>query len=224
MQITELRLSTAALAAQRAFYADTLGLPLLAETADSFTLDVGLTRLVVEATPEGKPCYHFAFNIPENLLDKAADWLAPRATPFAPDGRERVHFANWDADAIYFHDPAGNIVELIARHTLPNGAPAPFGAGDFLSISEIGLPTDDVPALVAALTGDLGVPPYREGDDMFAPLGDEQGLFIVVSTERPWFLTKQCAAIHPLAVTLRGDESRRLELPGLPYAIAVATG
>src|SRR5919201_46562 len=114
------------------------------------------------------PPHHFAFHVAS---------LEPWQRRL--DVTEEHDFSGWDgARAVYFRDPEENIVELLAR---PEPRPE-------LSIAEVGLPVDDVPAAVDALAT-LGLGPYDEWDDTFAPLGDADGLLIVVRPGRAWFPT-----------------------------------
>ncbi len=136
------------------------------------------------------------------------------------DGRDEFGSESWDAQQVYFHDPAGNIMELIARQTLPNDVPGAFGPDDLLCMSEIGLPVDDVPAGATALTATLGIAHYKEHSDAFAPLGDHHGLFIVVAVGRPWQPTDDAhAAPAPTRVVVRGTRAETYHVPGLPYDI-----
>jgi catechol-2,3-dioxygenase len=52
MHIQELSLHTRHIANQKAFYCTTLGLPLLTETTDSFTVQAGTTRLRFQETQQ----------------------------------------------------------------------------------------------------------------------------------------------------------------------------
>ena len=88
LEITELRLKTHCLSRMRAFYAETLEWPLVAETADSLTMLAGNTRLVFEQNDDGSFIYHFAFNIPENQFAQVKGWLAAR-TPLMVYGDMR---------------------------------------------------------------------------------------------------------------------------------------
>jgi catechol-2,3-dioxygenase len=222
MHIVDLRLLTDRLAALRAFYAGALGLSVIEEDTTSFTLQAGATRLVFAQTLDETPVYHFAFNIPENQLAAAKTWLS-RSTPLLMrDGTDQFATETWNSEQIYFADPAGNAGELIARHTLPNGADGVFGPGSILGVSEIGLPVDDVPATVAGLRAVLGLGVYGEGSDTFTPVGDEHGLFIVVERPRPWFSTGLAATTHETAVTIRAPGASAYRVPGFPYRIAVA--
>lgn len=222
MDIVELGLLTHDLAAQHAFYTRTLGVPLVENTPASFAVQAGATRLVFAETARAAPPYqyHIAFNIPRTALPAAKHWLTSRAPLLARDGQDEFAFASWDARSVYFRDPAGNIVEFIARQALPDGASGAFGPHDLRCVSEIGLPVDDVPARSTDLIARLGLAPYKEQSDAFAPLGDEHGLFIVVRVGRPWLPTDDVyAAASPARVVMRGAREQIYHMPGLPYDI-----
>jgi catechol-2,3-dioxygenase len=187
MQFESLTLCTPDPATLLPFYTEVLGLPGLVDDEGSLQVRAGTTRLIFRPGPESR--YHYAFNIPENQLAAAQVWLAARtAIAHNAQGKEIFSFENWNAHALYFFDPAGNILELIARHTLPNASDTPFSAASLLSISEIGLAVPDVPATVAELGRELEITAYRgEAGDEFTAVGDEHALFIVVKRGRIWF-------------------------------------
>lgn len=209
MHILDLRLVTSALQQQRDFYAHLLDRPPAAATAEQTTFQVGGSRLSFEQTPSELPGkYHFAFNIPENQFEAAKTW-ARKYAPLLSDetGADAFYSTNWDAHYLYFYDPAGNIVELIARHTLPNASEAAFSAQSLLSISEIGIAADDVASQVAELQARTGAAPYRwSGNPAFVPVGDEHGLFIVVQRGRIWFPNTGLPAVHlPIRVAVENE-------------------
>src|SRR5260370_12185719 len=67
MHIEELSLHTRHLGDQQTFYHTILGLPLLTETATSFTVQAGTTRLRFQET-QHDVLYHVAFTIPRNTF------------------------------------------------------------------------------------------------------------------------------------------------------------
>lgn len=220
MRIAALSLLTRHLDELKAFYADILGLPLLAESPQSATFGVGMTHMTfARTTAVGDPTYHFAFNIPRRTISEAKGWLSSRVRLLDQAGEDQFHSENWNSDIIYFRDPAGNIGELIARHTLSDDLPGPFGAEHLLCVSEIGLPTPDVPELVRGLTNAFDLARYGEGSDTFSPVGDERGLFIVVREGRPWFPTNSAAEQHAVSAVIQGASEASLSLTGLPYEI-----
>ncbi len=219
MQILELRLHTSRLAAQRAFYAAVLELPLVADGPASFAVQAGATRLVFDAIDDDVALYHLAFNIPRHTLAQAKEWLRGRAELLYEDGQDEFTFPSWQAQAVYFRDAAGNLLEVIARQTLANDADGGFGPRSLLCVSEIGVPVENVAATVAALQARLGIAPYMEQGGTFAPLGDEHGLILVVAVGRPWNLIHSAARAVPVSVTIQGAQGERISLPHLPEGL-----
>lgn len=204
MTFAALELGTADLERARRFWTETMGLEVLTSGPDFVTLAVGTTRWTLVQAETPPPVAHFAFNIPENQFDAAVAWLRERVPIVTePDGRERFAFSDWDAHAVYFTDPDGNIAELIARHTLVESRRDQVA---LLCISEIGLVVDDVPATADA----LGLPSYRPGHTSFRPMGDENGLVIVVQRERLWYPDNRHAA-QPVPWTLTLADGRVLK-------------
>ena len=213
MLISELELVARDVPALHAFWAATLGLPVRVED-DDMVVEAGTSRMRFRTRRDALPgVYHIAFNIPANRFAEARAWLAARV-PLLVDanGAGEFAFPNWNAHAMYFKDPDGNILELIARHGLANATDHQFGEQDFLAVSEIGLAVDDVATTVGELTRSLGVPIYDgAGSDAFSAVGDEYGLFIVVAKGRIWYPdTGVPAAALPLRVTVETDAGRRV--------------
>ena len=145
-----------------------------------------------------------------------------------PDGGHVFPFPSWDAQALYALDPAGNIVEWIARHAVANDVTAEdgeaaFDASHMLEVSEIGVVTGNVSILAATLRAGLVLPGYRPATQQFAALGDERGLFILVKEGRPWFPTEVVATPAPAVVEIdgRGLEPRRFAPAGAMLRIQI---
>jgi catechol-2,3-dioxygenase len=234
-RILGLRLRTGRpLADMRSFYHERLGLPLSDGPADSLTFGAGRTSITfVPAEPAlGAPFYHFAFNIPENKIRSAHDWQRERTPldrlsadlrdPAMPE--DVVHFRHWNAHSVFFWDPAGNLVEYIARHDLRNAEPGAFTTRDLLYASEIAFITGDVGGTAKAMQRQLGLEQYRNGDDDFRALGDEHGLLLVIRTGRRWGYDKSAArptAVFPTVAEIRGAKGGRVAVPEHPYEISV---
>jgi catechol 2,3-dioxygenase-like lactoylglutathione lyase family enzyme len=226
-RFARLRLRTHLLKEMRAFYGERLGLPVLRETADSFTLEAGGTELEFARTAGTEPVYHFAFSVPENRFAEAKAWLKAR-TPLVTreGGSDEYHFAHWDAHAAYFRDPAGNIGEFIAHHSRGNASNAAFGPGSIEHVVEIGLVVPDVAAAAGFLHDNAGVKPFG-GKEVaagaeFAAIGDTDGMFIVVKDGRPWFGAEELkAAAFPVDAEVRGAGPKTAEIPGRPYTIRI---
>ncbi len=222
MKMFELRLKMADLTEARIFYHDVLKLPVLEETADLLVLHAGSTRLVFEREAGWQGKYHFAFDVPENQIEEATAWITGKAKLATLNGQTIFNSSNrWNAQMVYFYDPAGNILEYIARHNKPNASTEAFSERSILSISEIGLATGDVKQTVKWLCDTLGVSVYDgAGSDSFSAVGDELGLFIVVREGRNWYPeTGIPAGLHPVDVTLIDGEIGEYCVPGLPYHI-----
>ncbi|MGH1365199.1 MAG: VOC family protein [Calditrichia bacterium] len=194
MLFREIQLETHLLDELKTFYVETLGFKVLNQRKHQFTLSAGTTKLTFKRTREDhEPFYHFAVNIPENLFAEAKRWLSEKATLLIEDGKDEFHFEAWNAHAIYCEDPAGNIVEFIARHNLPKKGDAPFHPEQILNISEVGIPVEDVGLFCREVRQSLRLPLFDGNEKNFAALGDEKGLFIVVPVKRPWFPTSRPA-------------------------------
>jgi len=215
------RLRTRRLEEMRAYYEEKLGLPRVRLKKDSVTYRAGRSEIEFVQIPDGPdPVYHFAFNIPENKLDVAQQWLAPRCPIVQrPDGSTVYNFAHWNAHAFYFLDPSGNILEFIARHNLKNAAPGDFSLQDILQVSEVGLVVPDVPRAVENLHAQLGLSVYVGASDVFAPVGDEHGLFIIVKEGRQWLGSDRHAAPFAVNVQMRGAANGNVALPDGPFQV-----
>lgn len=227
-------LSAAPLAEMKAFYHQALGLNIMEEKPDRLTIAAGQTRLAFRKRPADteKPFYHFAFNIPENKVLAAHKWQKKRTPllPIPPALRDPkfpddvVNYSHWNAHSIFFFDPAGNVVEYIARHDLPNASRGDFGSEDILYASEIAFVVDDVAANATKLKEVAGLEQYKGANDQFAAIGDENGLLLVmkrgrlISFEAP---EKKAVRVFPTKATVRGERSTKFLMPEFPYEISV---
>ncbi len=193
MLIQHLRLLARDLDAQRRFYADVLGFAVVADTDQALTLQTGPSRLTF--VPEARVGaahgpYHFAFNIPFDQVDAAKAWTGERMQLLADrDGRSDFRNALFASHAIYFKDADGNIGEFIARQRRPLSDGTGFDAATGVrGISEIGVAVAAVPVAHAAYTAQFG--PSRYGvnaEAVFAAVGDDDGMLILVQEGRLWF-------------------------------------
>ncbi len=198
MHINEIALFAPNLDQAAAFYSGGLGLPIESRTNTEIQFSVGesILTFVRDTTDTVTTSYHYAINIPENQFQEGKAWLRQRV-PLIPDpnGFDEFFFENWNAHACYFYDPFGNIGELIARHTTHTATNAPFSSHSLLSISEIGIPVEDVLAFVVTAGKTWGLRPYlnRSSED-FTAIGDHDGLLITVKRGRLWYPNGQVAA------------------------------
>ena len=221
MNIEKLELFTTDLQSQQDFYSRILELP-AASTPSGLRIQAGATELAfMQARSDFEGAYHFAFNIPENQYHPAKKWISTRI-PLLKDksGKEDFTSESWNSDSIYFSDPAGNVLELIARHNLKNATDRDFDSSQILNVSEIGLPSENVIALANELCTRLGLSVFKqEPSETFTPVGDDHGLFILPVKDRIWMPDSGVPA-KMLPVHVRGSENGRgWEVRGVPYEI-----
>ena len=216
MRIESITLAVRDVAVQRVFYAETLGLTVLEDEIERFTVQAGATRLTFKdgESDQGGGSYHVAFNVPENLLEEASAWLRERGIPvLMHHGKEIVvQSPQWNAHSVYFRDPDGNVAEFIARRRLQDRADGSFAPAQHVRcVSELGLPVEDVAAVTGRLQREAALTTYGTSSPEFAPLGDEQGLLIVVARGRGWFPTTTRAHSEPLEALIEAPVERETE-------------
>lgn len=227
--IAEIRMKSDRVEELRRFYEEALELPVTLDS-DKLTVEAGTTRLIFSATDhpaDREPFYHYAFNIPENKIEAARQWQKERTPLLRRGEKEVIHFSRVNAHSVYFNDPAGNIVEYIARHDLKNAATGKFSSKDILYASEIGLVVDDVPQTVREIKDSLGFEFFKGGyrSDSFTPVGDAHALLILVKRNRLWFPNqKQAAKVHPVQATIRGPGTGLFHDADLDYKVDVKPG
>jgi catechol-2,3-dioxygenase len=182
----------------------------------------GATDLVFkQAWSEFEGAYHFACNIPENQFHAATEWISSRV-PLLRDntGQDEFPSKSWNSDSVYFLDAAGNVLELIARHNLKNGVSGDFDSQQILSVSEIGLPSEDVVVFANELCTKLGLSVFmQEPNENFTPVGDDHGLLILPAKDRIWKPDSGVPA-KLLPVHVWGEaHGREWEVRGVPYEI-----
>ncbi|MEK4277489.1 MULTISPECIES: VOC family protein [unclassified Paenibacillus] len=210
MMIEELQLYTTRLEDLKHFYRDTLGMEVSNATDQAFNLQVGSTKMIFKpCETDHEPFYHVAWSIPTNRFKEAKQWAASRVVLSREGDRDETYSTNWNSHSLYFEDPAGNIIELIAHHRMQNESDHDFSTQDILQVCEVGLVTEDVLSTVNELQR-IGLTRWGEVSDTFAPVGDVHGLFIVVKKDRTWFFSTQKAEIYPLEVSIRGVGKLRI--------------
>jgi catechol 2,3-dioxygenase-like lactoylglutathione lyase family enzyme len=191
------------LAALRAFYEGRLG---FVRTRDE-RYAVGTAELVFEAA-RGEPFYHFALLVPGDRFDAALAWARDRVDLLPGGDIDEVifDFDNWNALAFYFHDPVGNIVELISHRGIgENGATGEFEASEILGFSELGLVgnTQEMARELAHLRLELWDGELEEPNRL-AFLGERARTLILSPEGRGWLPTGRAAEPHPVEVVLSG--------------------
>ncbi|GAB4017563.1 VOC family protein [Spirosoma koreense] len=203
MKLVTIQLDTNDLAGTRTFYTKRLGLPLLTESVDRLTFQVGWTRLTFRAVSNPVGPYHFAINVPGGMLEMCMHWFGMDYIDTQAHGQKIAEFADWRARAAYFPDNNGNLLEFITRHDVPSGDANLTISDLFQGISEIGIATPCVLKTISQLNRQFGIKPFRKAKPKhdFAALGDDYGLFILSQEHRHWLFTRTPASLNNCQIT-----------------------
>lgn len=207
MEIKLLTLQTNKLEIMKEFYTQQLGFSLCGESSNQFQIQAG--KSILEFTNEklvGEPYYHFAFNIPSNQFLEAKEWLKGKTTLLLEDGEDEANFSFWPAHACYFEDPAGNIVELIARYKENPKSESSFSVNSILNISEIGLIVKDAP-MVGEQFKEINIfdsdnDPVTNSSLNFMQVNNNGVFIILTSVDRRWLFSEKKSKIFPLKIKL----------------------
>lgn len=206
MEIKALKLYTNNIKEMKEFYVDTFGFPLLMENENSFRIRIGSSQLEFNSeSVMDHPYYHFAFNIFANKFVEAKSWVKDRVELNVRDGEDEADFSHLPAHALYFYDPAGNIVEFISRHSISEKGERPFSIESVVNISEIGLTVDDAINAGNQLI-DIGIN-ERNNQPLSSTylnfMGEKsKGIFIILNQPgREWFFSDKISVIYPLEIT-----------------------
>ena len=199
-----------------------LGLPVTAWDGE-VSIVVGETILDFIAAP-GDHFYHFALLVPGNRFDAALAWATERTQllPSAASGERVFDFDAWNAHACYFHDPTGNIVELIAHRGVDeNDADGEFAAAELVGLSELGL-VGDPRAMADPLERRLGLEVWDGTIDVpnsLAFVGEPARTLILAPEGRGWMPTGRRSQRHELDAVVSGPREGEVELEGSRYRI-----
>lgn len=188
------------------FYKEVIGLSVKNETERQITFHVGTSLLTLhQADEDASNYYHFAFNIPPNLFLSAKTWLSERVKLAKEEQDDEINFAEAKAKAVYFEDPAGNIVELIARQTSAIANASSFQVTHLINISEIGIATNNVIKLANQLL-DKGIP-VRNNESIHREkylnfFGEyKDGVYIITApVGRRWIFSEKAALEAPMII------------------------
>ncbi|KAA9041767.1 hypothetical protein FW778_07045 [Ginsengibacter hankyongi] len=213
MLLKEIRLQTKNLSALYNFYKEVLELKTFYSGEKSIAISAGKSSLIFEETKgDVNPFYHFAFNIPPNKFEEAFEWMKQKVELLWLDDYKGyiADFVNWHAKSFYFLDPAGNIVELIARFDLNDNVDARFSSNLIRNTSEIGLvyPQKSFQHDVEKLLVQYHLPYFDKQPPLpqFKAVGDDEGLFVIVPENRVWFSSKNTTSqIFPMHILFIED-------------------
>jgi len=214
MRIRKLNFRTDDLEILEQFYASVLELPAQRIAGNEILIKIGSSDLVFTQSIKTGAFYHFAINIPANRIEEAREWLTSRLKLlWMKDYQSEIaDFVNWHAKSVYFYDPAGNIVELIARFDLNNKTDEPFSSTQFLSINEVGLvfKQNEFEQRTSGLLNSYWLSYFSKQPPLpqFRAIGDDEGLFVVVPDRRNWYPTEKPAGIYPMTIQFENSNKK----------------
>lgn len=205
-----LRIARAQLAAAAAeldaladFYGRTLGFA-VEQAEGRIVVPVGEDVLEFIGVRDGShPFHHFALLVPGDRFDAAHAWIGERVERLVHEDDSVIAFDFWNARATYFHDPAGNIVELIAHAGVAErpSAGADFSAAELAGFSEVAIVVDRPADAVVALAR-VGLELWSGDAERFAFVGAKARTLIISAPERGWLPTGRPAEAYAATVTV----------------------
>lgn len=208
MKINQIQIKTSDIQKTTLFYQEILGLFILEKDQKSVSIQAGNSILKFVEDPQFDSIYHFAFNIPNNKLEEAIAWIKNKIDLLVIEDKNVIaRFENWNANAVYFYDNNGNLLEFIARHDLDNNQSTPFDSKSILNISEIGIVNETPLELANQLIEkhELEFFDKNPNSELFSAVGNDEGLLIIVQPNRNWYPTQISAASNKTAVQIENN-------------------
>lgn len=207
MKINEIELFISNFGETVYFYENVLQFKCIAMFESTAKFQIGESILTFHKEEKHKYNYHFAFNIPPNLFQQAKEWVQAKIHLATEDGEDEAHFVESKARSFYFEDPAGNIVEYIARErTTPKSSATTFSAEEVVGISEIGLSTNNIEKYANELLA-IGIAQREDEPLLYSQylnfMGDyEKGVFILLGpVGRRWIFSDILAKEAPIIIS-----------------------
>lgn len=185
----------------RGFYGNVLELPIEQSTDEYFQLSIGTSTIIFRHS-DLQTSYHFAINIPGNQFTLAKHWAKERVLLNREASVDEIYYARFEADAFYFEDPTGNVIELIARRNVDKWSD--FSIESFLNLSEVSITTPFVEETGEKLQS-IGIP--ISGHVQIEPdelnfLGKKDTFILLVPPQRKWYFSKNMSKTSPLEIVL----------------------
>lgn len=210
MLIKTLKFYTSKLEELKHFYCTILAFPILKSEKHFFTFQCGGTEFTFAHSKEDSQ-YHYAIHIALQHFEQAYAYYQSKIDLLLdPDTKLNIIEHNhWNARAIYFLDPAGNIGEFIAHKSYKASVGDHFEVESIIGINEIGIPTSDVGNCFKIVSENYQLPKFSGNLKQFCAAGDPEGLFIFVSeNEKKWFPTEDLAKAFPWEAQIQFEEKQ----------------
>lgn len=208
MKLEQLQLQTNNLKNTARFYQEILELSIIENSSESISIQAGNSILKFIENKNFNSIYHFAFNIPNNKLEEAIIWVKNKIDLLVIEDKNVIaRFENWNANAVYFYDNNGNLLEFIARNDLDNNQSTSFDSKSILNISEIGIVNETPLELANQLIEkhELEFFAKNPNSELFSAVGNDEGLLIIVQPNRNWYPTQIPAESNKTTIQIENN-------------------
>ena len=184
------------------FYRNVLNLEITKASDEKFTVKIGESEITFIQS-ECPSFYHFAINIPGNQFTIMKNWIQDRLPLNYDAGVNQFYSSIFNADSIYFEDPAGNLVKLIGRRNKDLFGDLTSEA--FLNVGEVSIVTPFV-SIVGEEIQDFDIPlnhSVKIDPEALNYLGYGDTFITLAAPAKEWmFSQKRATESHPLEITL----------------------
>ncbi|MGG0413690.1 hypothetical protein [Peribacillus simplex] len=99
-------------------------LPIIQENNEKISFKAGTSIFTFNQSSEYEfPYYHFAFNITENKIEQALQWLKNNAVTINQiNGIDHYYDESWNCHSIYFYDPLVTLLSLLLATLFPKSS------------------------------------------------------------------------------------------------------
>lgn len=206
------------LSSQAYFWTNIMGFELAASSNTGFSVKTGQSTLTFRRDQNGYGGnYQFTFEIPENQIENARTWILKRSSVVqdASTGAEIQHKSKQNAHSLFFRDPAGNLVEFIARHNLKNAREGEFQKEMILGISNATVVTRNVKDCGDTLFNQFQLPGIQGSSNSVKLCGGQEGTITLHVPYRAYYPTEDNQALsYRMVVVIRNPVSKEFKLPG----------
>jgi catechol 2,3-dioxygenase-like lactoylglutathione lyase family enzyme len=199
MKIESIKLFTSELAETFQFYEETLECPVRMINEETFVVEIGETHLYFQQSDEDvQPFYHFAIDIPYNHFYDMKQHYQNILFLLMEDGAHATYFESFIAHSFYFHDPSGNVVELIARISNITDEP------EFSRISEIGFVCNEANEVFEALSkyylNTYENQPFIAEDLNFIGDTRDDSFILLTPENNKWLFSEKMSESYPITI------------------------
>jgi hypothetical protein len=201
---------------QAFFWKNLMGFDVDNQSQSSFSVKIGTSILTFVVGAQGG-VYQFTLEIPENQIENALFWIKKRAkvVPDAQTGAEILHKSKLNTHSLFFNDPAGNHIELIARHKLKNSMQGEFNRNMIYSISNVTVVTRSIKDCKDSLINNFNLYEIPGTSNSVKIVGGESGTLTFHIPTRPYFPSEDnIASPYRMNIVIRHPSQVNFKLPG----------